>query len=70
MSEEKVSNIKVFRVQNNKTQEEMAIIGRMSKPTYIEKEKKRVKFNVDEIKEYKTYFNLSYEEVWFLFFEN
>ena len=70
MIDEKVSNIKVFRIQKGKNQEEMAKIGKMSKPTYIDKEKKRVKFNTDEIKEYKKYFDLSYEEAWFLFFED
>ena len=62
-------NIKVLRVAFNKTQEEMAGIIGCSTNAYIQKEKERVPFTVEEIKLVKAYFNLSIEKTWNIFFE-
>lgn len=62
-------NIKVLRVAFDKTQEEMAGIIGCSTNAYIQKEKERVPFTVEEIKTIKAYFNLSIEKTWSIFFK-
>lgn len=63
-------DIKILRISFGKTQEEMANIIGCSTNSYIQKEKKRVSFTVDEIKIVKAYFNLTMEQTWNIFFEN
>lgn len=63
-------DIKVLRISYGKTQEEMAAIIGCSTNAYIQKEKKRVPFTVDEIKIVKAFFNLTIEKTWKIFFEN
>ena len=63
-------NIKILRIANNKTQEQMAAIVGCSTNSYIQKEKGRVEFTVNEIKIIKAYFNLTIEQTWNIFFES
>ncbi len=63
-------NIKILRIANNKTQEEMANIIGCSTNSYIQKEKGRVDFTVNEIKIVKAYFNLTIEKTWNIFFDS
>ena len=63
-------NIKKFRITQKMTQEEMAMLIGCSINAYIQKEKGRVDFTVNEIKIIKAYFNLSVKETWNIFFSN
>ncbi len=64
------NDIKVFRVANRKTQEQMANIIGCSTNAYIQKEKGRVDFTVNEIKIVKAYFNLDVNQTWNIFFNS
>lgn len=63
-------DIKILRIANGMTQEQMANIIGCSTTAYIQKEKNRVDFTVNEIKIVKAYFNLTVERTWNIFFEN
>jgi len=64
-----VSKIEKFRVNHDKSQEEVAIIMGCSPYKYNLKEKGLINFTVEEIRIFKAYFNLSIEETWDIFFE-
>ena len=63
-------SIKIFRIANNMTQEQLANVIGCSTNAYIQKEKGRVDFTVNEIIIIKKYFNLSIEKTWSIFFES
>lgn len=62
-------NIKMLRIREDLTQEEMAKIVGCSKNSYIQKEKGRIDFSKNEMKKTKAYFNLTFAEFWSIFFE-
>ena len=62
-------NIKMLRIKENLTQEDMAKEIGCSKVSYIQKEKGRVDFTKDEMKRIKENFDLTLSEFWEIFFE-
>lgn len=65
----KNTNIKILRIKENLTQEDMAKEIGCSTVSYIQKEKGRVDFTKDEMKKVKEKFDLSLAEFWEIFFE-
>lgn len=63
------TNMKVLRAKENLTQEDMAKIIGCSTYSYIQKEKGRVDFSKQEMKNVKEEFDLTLAEFWTIFFE-